>query len=161
MSVEALAAHYHSIVIATGASSSRSLGVPGEDHAGVYDAREVVSWYNGHPDYANRPPPLHKAKHAVIIGYVHRDLLCVYMSLYADLSHPSPSLSLTATEMSPWTLPASSSSLLRLSPPPTYPSLCGICSHNRPSNVSRSSAAVVLCMLHGLFLSSERSVRSA
>jgi ferredoxin--NADP+ reductase len=53
LGVEDLSGHYHATIIATGASSDRALGVPGEDLAGVHAAREFVGWYNGHPEYSS------------------------------------------------------------------------------------------------------------
>lgn len=43
---------YDAVVIATGASQDRRLGIPGEDLAGVYQSWPVVGWYNGHPDFS-------------------------------------------------------------------------------------------------------------
>ncbi|KRF15302.1 4Fe-4S ferredoxin [Nocardioides sp. Soil797] len=48
-----LAAGYHAVVYAVGASSGRSLGVEGEDLPGSVSATEVVGWYNGHPDHSD------------------------------------------------------------------------------------------------------------
>lgn len=48
--LDALHACFHRIVLATGASSDRRLGISGEDAQGVVSAREFVEWYNGHPD---------------------------------------------------------------------------------------------------------------
>jgi ferredoxin/flavodoxin---NADP+ reductase len=42
---------YDSVVLATGADVSRSLGVPGEDLPGSDHAGDFVAWYNGHPDF--------------------------------------------------------------------------------------------------------------
>ena len=35
--------------IQSGATSERRLGVPGEDAEGVFTSRDIVSWYNAHP----------------------------------------------------------------------------------------------------------------
>jgi ferredoxin--NADP+ reductase len=43
---------YDAVVIATGASQDRRLGIPGEDLPGVYPSWPVVGWYNGHPDFS-------------------------------------------------------------------------------------------------------------
>ncbi|MUM19883.1 4Fe-4S dicluster domain-containing protein [Mycobacterium sp. CBMA271] len=59
--------HYHAVVYATGASADRKLGVPGEHLPNSVSAREVVAWYNGHPDHPDPPFDL-SARHAVIIG---------------------------------------------------------------------------------------------
>jgi ferredoxin--NADP+ reductase len=59
--------HYHAVIFSVGASSDRSLGIPGEDLPGSLSATEFVAWYNGHPDYADIDPPL-DAKRVVVIG---------------------------------------------------------------------------------------------
>ncbi|XP_010254045.1 PREDICTED: NADPH:adrenodoxin oxidoreductase, mitochondrial [Nelumbo nucifera] len=59
---------YDVVVLAYGAESDRVLGVPGEDLAGIYSAREFVWWYNGHPDYSNLDPDLKNTDTAVILG---------------------------------------------------------------------------------------------
>ncbi len=58
---------YDAILYAVGASSDRSLGIPGEDLAGSLSATEFVAWYNGHPDYTELDPPL-DAKQVVVVG---------------------------------------------------------------------------------------------
>jgi ferredoxin--NADP+ reductase len=50
IALEDLAATHHAVVVATGASEGRRLGLPGEQLAGSHTAAEVVGWYNGHPD---------------------------------------------------------------------------------------------------------------
>ncbi len=47
---EALA-HYHQVLITTGAEGDRRLDIPGEELPGSHSATEFVAWYNGHPDY--------------------------------------------------------------------------------------------------------------
>uniref|UniRef100_A0A2P2LFK6 NADPH:adrenodoxin oxidoreductase n=1 Tax=Rhizophora mucronata TaxID=61149 RepID=A0A2P2LFK6_RHIMU len=59
---------YHAVVLAYGAESDRSLGIPGEDLAGILSAREFVWWYNGHPDCRNLNPDLKGTDTAVILG---------------------------------------------------------------------------------------------
>ncbi|KAK3152736.1 hypothetical protein QOZ80_2BG0162880 [Eleusine coracana subsp. coracana] len=59
---------YHVVVLAYGAESDRSLGIPGEDLKGVYSAREFVWWYNGHPDMCNLAPDLASTNSAVVLG---------------------------------------------------------------------------------------------
>ncbi|GJM90866.1 hypothetical protein PR202_ga07187 [Eleusine coracana subsp. coracana] len=59
---------YHVVVLAYGAESDRSLGIPGEDLKGVYSAREFVWWYNGHPDMCNLAPDLASTDSAVVLG---------------------------------------------------------------------------------------------
>ncbi|MGH3704657.1 MAG: 4Fe-4S binding protein [Agromyces sp.] len=58
---------HHAVVWATGAAGSRSLGIPGEQLAGCHPAREFTSWYNGHPDFADRAFDL-SGERAVVIG---------------------------------------------------------------------------------------------
>ncbi|XP_057751131.1 NADPH:adrenodoxin oxidoreductase, mitochondrial isoform X2 [Arachis stenosperma] len=59
---------YHVVVLAYGAESDRSLGIPGENLKGIYSAREFVWWYNGHPDGRNLDPDLKNTDSAVILG---------------------------------------------------------------------------------------------
>ncbi|SDS06689.1 ferredoxin--NADP+ reductase [Nocardioides scoriae] len=47
---EELLAHHDAVVYAVGASADRTLGVPGEDLPGSLAARDLVGWYNGHPE---------------------------------------------------------------------------------------------------------------
>ncbi|XP_011087149.1 NADPH:adrenodoxin oxidoreductase, mitochondrial isoform X2 [Sesamum indicum] len=59
---------YNAVVLAYGAESDRCLGIPGEELAGIYAAREFVWWYNGHPDCRNLDPDLKSTDTAVIFG---------------------------------------------------------------------------------------------
>ncbi|TVU42037.1 hypothetical protein EJB05_08420 [Eragrostis curvula] len=59
---------YHVVVLAYGAESDRSLGIPGEDLKGIHSAREFVWWYNGHPDMCNLAPDLKSTDSAVVLG---------------------------------------------------------------------------------------------
>lgn len=56
------------VVLAYGAESDRSLGVPGENLQGIHSAREFVWWYNGHPDGRHLKPDLKSTDTAVILG---------------------------------------------------------------------------------------------
>ncbi|KAL3689133.1 hypothetical protein R1sor_015442 [Riccia sorocarpa] len=56
------------VVLAYGAESDRSLGIPREGLPGVHSAREFVWWYNGHPDCVNLPVNLKSTDTAVIFG---------------------------------------------------------------------------------------------
>lgn len=62
-----LLAHHHAVIYATGASTSRDLGLPGEHLPGSHTAAEFVGWYNGHPDHADAEFDL-SGRRAVIIG---------------------------------------------------------------------------------------------
>ncbi|WP_278313786.1 FAD-dependent oxidoreductase [Lolliginicoccus levis] len=58
---------HHAVIYATGASSDRRLGIPGEDLPGSVAATDFVAWYNGHPDHADRDFPLDHER-VVIVG---------------------------------------------------------------------------------------------
>jgi ferredoxin--NADP+ reductase len=55
------------VVLATGASKGRKLGIPGEDLTNSLSAADFVPWYNSHPDYVNTEVDLSGGT-AVIIG---------------------------------------------------------------------------------------------
>ncbi|MDA3626948.1 FAD-dependent oxidoreductase [Saccharopolyspora sp. WRP15-2] len=67
VSVDELAAKHDAVIYAVGASSARSLGIPGEDLPGSVPATEVVAWYNGHPDVAADAIDL-SAERIVLVG---------------------------------------------------------------------------------------------
>jgi len=46
-----LAEKYDAVIISTGSSLGRKLGIPGEDLPGSLSAAEFVPWYNAHPDF--------------------------------------------------------------------------------------------------------------
>ncbi|MEK6647871.1 MAG: FAD-dependent oxidoreductase [Actinomycetota bacterium] len=58
---------YDAVVIATGSSLGRKLGIPGEDLPGSLSAAEFVPWYNAHPDFKNVDIPV-DCDTAVVIG---------------------------------------------------------------------------------------------
>lgn len=68
VSLDELRARYDAVVLAVGAESSRSLGVPGEDLDGVTSATAFVAWYNGHPDYAALRFDLSRVDNVVVVG---------------------------------------------------------------------------------------------
>ena len=67
ISLEDLKKCYDAVVIATGSSQGKKLGISGEDLPGSYSAAEIVPWYNGHPDFANFKVDLN-SETAVVIG---------------------------------------------------------------------------------------------
>lgn len=67
VTVEELAARHDAVIYAVGASSARSLGIPGEDLPGSVAATKVVAWYNGHPDVAGDAIDL-SAERVVVVG---------------------------------------------------------------------------------------------
>lgn len=64
--LDVLRQHVHAVVHATGSAVDRALGVPGEGLAGSYGSGAFVSWYCGHPDFADLHPPLDHPGVAVI-----------------------------------------------------------------------------------------------
>ena len=64
---EALMAGHHAIVHAVGAATDRRLEIPGAELPGVVPATELVAWYNGHPDHADRTVDLSHPR-VVIVG---------------------------------------------------------------------------------------------
>lgn len=64
---EELMASHDAVIYAVGASQARDLGIPGEDLPGSMAASEFVSWYNGHPDHAERQLELDGPR-VVVVG---------------------------------------------------------------------------------------------
>ena len=62
-----LTSRYDAVVIATGSSLGKSLGIPGEHLPGSISAADFVPWYNGHPDYKDLSFPV-DSDTAVVIG---------------------------------------------------------------------------------------------
>ena len=58
---------YDAVIIATGSSLGKKLGIPGEDLRGSLSAAVFVPWYNAHPDFVGVDTPL-DADTAVVIG---------------------------------------------------------------------------------------------
>ena len=57
---------YDAVVLATGASRDRRLGIPGEDLKGVYGSGAFIGWYNNHP--TTRPVQLANVRNAIVVG---------------------------------------------------------------------------------------------
>lgn len=70
ISLAQLKQHYHLVVLAYGSTAADNvLEIPGAHLPGVISARQLVNWYNSHPDSENTPvPPLHQVEEATIIG---------------------------------------------------------------------------------------------
>lgn len=66
-SMEDLTSRYDAVIMCTGSSLGKKLGIPGEDLAGSISAADFVPWYNGHPDYVNAHVDLNGSV-AVVIG---------------------------------------------------------------------------------------------
>jgi ferredoxin--NADP+ reductase len=67
ISIEQLREMYDAVVIATGSTIGKKLGIPGEDLPGSISAAEFVPWYNAHPDFYNTEVPLN-CQTAIVIG---------------------------------------------------------------------------------------------
>jgi ferredoxin--NADP+ reductase len=67
ISVAQLKDRYDAVIIATGSSLGKSLGIPGEELRGSMSAAIFVPWYNAHPDFAGIDTPL-DADTAIVIG---------------------------------------------------------------------------------------------
>jgi len=67
ISIEQLKEMYDAVVIATGSSIGKKLGIPGEDLPGSISAAEFVPWYNAHPDFHDIEVLLN-CETAVVIG---------------------------------------------------------------------------------------------
>ena len=67
ITVAQLKEKYDAVIIATGSSLGKTLGIPGEDLPGSISAADFVPWYNAHPDYVEVNVPL-DCDTAVVIG---------------------------------------------------------------------------------------------
>ena len=67
ISVAQLQEKYDAVIIATGSSQGKTLGIPGENLRGSLSAATFVPWYNAHPDFIGVDTPL-DADTAVVIG---------------------------------------------------------------------------------------------
>ena len=67
ITVTQLAEKYDAVIIATGSSLGKQLGIPGENLPGSMSAADFVPWYNAHPDFADVNVDL-SCDTAVVIG---------------------------------------------------------------------------------------------
>jgi len=67
VTVAQLQEKYDAVIIATGSSIGKKLGIPGEDLRGSLSAAVFVPWYNAHPDFVGVDTPL-DVDTAVVIG---------------------------------------------------------------------------------------------
>jgi len=67
VSLKDLRERYDAVVLATGSSKGRKLGIPGEELPNCISAAEFVPWYNAHPDYVDVDVNLN-CDTAVVIG---------------------------------------------------------------------------------------------
>lgn len=73
-----LTSRYNAVVMCTGSSLGKKLGIPGEDLANSISAAEFVPWYNGHPDYSDFSVDL-SGSTAVVIGAGNVAMDCARM----------------------------------------------------------------------------------
>jgi ferredoxin--NADP+ reductase len=67
ITLDELRSRFDAVILASGASMQRPLGVPGEDLPGSHTAADFVGWYNSHPDHAQHSFDLSHER-AVVIG---------------------------------------------------------------------------------------------
>ncbi len=67
ISLKDLRDQYDAVVLATGSSAGRKLGIQGEDLENVLSSADFVPWYNAHPDFINVEVDLNTDT-AVVIG---------------------------------------------------------------------------------------------
>ena len=76
--LEELTSRYDAVVLCTGSSLGKKLGIPGEELPGSLSAAEFVPWYNGHPDFTSIPVDL-SGTTAVVIGAGNVAMDCARM----------------------------------------------------------------------------------
>ncbi len=67
ISLKDLRERYDAVVLATGSTKGRKLGIPGEELPNCISAAEFVPWYNAHPDYVDVEVDLN-TNTAVVVG---------------------------------------------------------------------------------------------
>jgi ferredoxin--NADP+ reductase len=67
ISLKDLREAYDAVVLATGSTTGRKLGIPGEELSNCISAADFVPWYNAHPDFTNVSVDL-STDTAVVIG---------------------------------------------------------------------------------------------
>lgn len=67
LTIDELEEMYDAVVVATGTSKGKKLGIPGENLPGSLSAADFVPWYNAHPDYVDVEISL-DCDTAVVIG---------------------------------------------------------------------------------------------
>ena len=78
ISLETLKDKYDAVVIASGTSLGKKLGIPGEDLPNSLSAADFVPWYNGHPDYVDTNLDLNSDT-AIVIGAGNVAMDCARM----------------------------------------------------------------------------------
>ena len=78
ISLEELKDKYDAVILATGSSVGKKLGLPGEELSNSISAADFVPWYNGHPDYASLNLDL-SSDTAIVIGAGNVAMDCARM----------------------------------------------------------------------------------
>lgn len=78
ISLESLKDNYDAVILATGSSIGKKLGIPGEELSNSLSAAEFVPWYNAHPDYADLNLDL-TSDTAIVIGAGNVAMDCARM----------------------------------------------------------------------------------
>lgn len=88
VSHEELSSAHSAVIYATGASTSRTTGLPGEHLDGVHSATGFVGWYNSNPDHTDVAFNL-SGERAIVIGNgnVALDVARVLLTEPAELRH--------------------------------------------------------------------------
>jgi NADPH-dependent 2,4-dienoyl-CoA reductase/sulfur reductase-like enzyme len=68
ISWDALRAGYDAVVVATGMTIDRKLGVPGEGLPHVVGSWRFMAWVNSHPDFPRPPVDLSRVRRVAVIG---------------------------------------------------------------------------------------------
>lgn len=88
ISLESLKDKYDAVILATGSSIGKKLGIPGEELSNSISAADFVPWYNAHPDYADLNLDL-TSDTAIVIGAGNVAMDCARM-LAVDPSELEP-----------------------------------------------------------------------
>jgi ferredoxin--NADP+ reductase len=78
LTLEDLTLRYDAVIMATGSSVGKRLGIPGEALANSISAADFVPWYNAHPDFENFAVDL-SCETAVVIGAGNVAMDCARM----------------------------------------------------------------------------------
>lgn len=86
VSVAELLGRYHAVIVSTGQSEDRRLGVSGESLGQVFGSALFVGWYNGHPNHSGLRPDLAVSSAAIVgNGNVALDVCRMLVRDMADL----------------------------------------------------------------------------
>ncbi|KAI8909665.1 hypothetical protein EDD86DRAFT_266688, partial [Gorgonomyces haynaldii] len=87
ISISKLLESFNATVLAYGSNGERSLGIPGQDAGNVFTSRQIVGWYNGHPDHQHIQPDFSVDTCAIIgQGNVALDIARILMLPMEELS---------------------------------------------------------------------------